>query len=126
MKDAGREVSHECWNDNLAGLAAEGALVSAQVPSLHQHRFQTGRIASVRWLACVVLSASGAMQILLAASAVSGALDAIVKLLIDLHTARGINMHDLVPADVQAKIDALLAQIKSAGSVVAPAPKPAS
>jgi hypothetical protein len=43
MKDLEEEeVFHECWDDNLAGLAAEGALVSAQVPSLHQHRFQTG------------------------------------------------------------------------------------
>jgi hypothetical protein len=41
MKDLEeKEVSHECWNDNLAGLAAEGALVSAQVPSLHQYRIQ--------------------------------------------------------------------------------------
>src|ERR1700685_1678922 len=66
MKDAGKGVPHECWNDNLAGLAAEGALVSAQVPSLHQYRFQTSRVASVRWLACAVLPASGALQILLA------------------------------------------------------------
>jgi hypothetical protein len=42
MKDAGREVSDECWDYYLAGLAAEGALVSAQVPSLHRYRFQTG------------------------------------------------------------------------------------
>jgi hypothetical protein len=41
MKDLEeKEVSHECWNDNLAGLAAESALVSAQVPSLHQYRIQ--------------------------------------------------------------------------------------
>jgi hypothetical protein len=66
MKDAGREVSHECWDYYLAGLAAEGALVSAQVPSLHQRRFQASRAAPVRWLARAVLSASGAMQILLA------------------------------------------------------------
>ena len=66
MKDAGREVSHECWDYYLAGLAAEGALVSTQVPSLHQYRFQAGRVAPVRWPACAVLSASGAMQILLA------------------------------------------------------------
>ena len=66
MKDAGREVPHECRKHNLAGLAAEGALVSAQVPSLHQYRLQTSRVASVRWLACVVLSASGSLQILLA------------------------------------------------------------
>jgi hypothetical protein len=66
MKDLEEEVAHECWNDNLAGLAAESALVSAQVPSLHQYRFQTSRVASVRWLACVVLPASGSLQILLA------------------------------------------------------------
>jgi hypothetical protein len=66
MKDLEEEVSHECWNDNLAGLAAESALVSAQVPSLHQHRFQTSRVAPVRRLACVVLPASSSLQILLA------------------------------------------------------------
>src|SRR5580698_8536595 len=66
MKDAGEGVTHECWNDNLAGLAAESALVSAQVPSLHRYRFQTSRVAPVRWLACVVLPASGSLQILLA------------------------------------------------------------
>ena len=66
MKDAGEGVTHECRKHNLAGLAAEGALVSAQVPSLHQYRFQTGRVASVRWLARVVLPASGSLQILLA------------------------------------------------------------
>jgi hypothetical protein len=66
MKDAGKGVHHECWNDNLAGLVAEGALVSAQVPSLHQYRFQTSRVASLRWPACVVLPASGSLQILLA------------------------------------------------------------
>jgi hypothetical protein len=41
MKDAGKEVLHECRKHHLAGLAAESALVSAQVPSLHQYRFQT-------------------------------------------------------------------------------------
>src|ERR1700735_3362156 len=66
MKDAGEGVTHECWNDNLAGLAAESALVSAQVPSLHRYRFQTSRVAPVRWLACVVLPASGSLPILLA------------------------------------------------------------
>jgi hypothetical protein len=66
MKDAGKEVLHERRKHNLAGLAAESALVSAQVPSLHQYRFQTGRVASLRWPARAVLSASGALQILLA------------------------------------------------------------
>jgi hypothetical protein len=66
MKDLEEEIPHECWDYYMAGLAAESALVSAQVPSLHQHRFQAGRVASLRWLACVVLPASGAMQILLA------------------------------------------------------------
>lgn len=66
MKDLEREASHECRKHNLAGLAAEGALVSTQVPSLHQYRFQTSRAASVRWPACVVLPASSALQILLA------------------------------------------------------------
>jgi hypothetical protein len=67
MKDLEEEVPHECRKHNLAGLAAESSLVSAQVPSLHQYRFQTSRVAPVRWPACAVLSASGAMQILLAA-----------------------------------------------------------
>ena len=66
MKDSEKEVPHECRKHYLAGLAAEGALVSAQVPSLHQYRFQTSRVAPVRWPACAVLSAFGAMQILLA------------------------------------------------------------
>jgi hypothetical protein len=66
MKDLEEEVSHERRKHNLAGLAAESALVSAQVPSLHRYRFQARRVASVRWLACVVLSASGSLQVLLA------------------------------------------------------------
>ena len=67
MKDLEeKEVSHECWDYYMAGLAAESALVSAQVPSLHRYRFQTSRVAPVRWLACVVLPASGSLQILLA------------------------------------------------------------
>jgi hypothetical protein len=67
MKDAEKEVTHERRKHNLAGLAAESALVSAQMPSLHQYRFQTSGVASVRWPACAVLSASGALQVLLAA-----------------------------------------------------------
>jgi hypothetical protein len=66
MKDLEEEVSHECWDYYMAGLAAESALVSAQMPSLHQYRFQAGRVASVRWFARVVLSPPGSLQILLA------------------------------------------------------------
>jgi hypothetical protein len=66
MKGLEKEASHECWNDNLAGLAAEGALVSAPVPSLHQYRFQTCRVAPVRRPASAVFSPPGSLQILLA------------------------------------------------------------